>query len=138
MKYFTMVASGMILMSSYLYATEYPRQGQLSRQSAFGKCYHAPQLPFIVIHNQSKYDINVKDIIINPTESTRIYIKSIDNNQLLVFVHALESELTLKLDKPFPHNIYFRKNFDFKTKSNCIEITYDEQCVGKYVCKRFS
>jgi hypothetical protein len=143
MKYLTMVASGMILISSYLCTTEYPRQGKLSHQSAFGKYGRTPQLSFIILHNQLKYDINVYDIvsgniIINPAESTRIQLKSIDNNQLPVFVHALESELTLEFKKPFPHNIYFRKEFDSKTKTNCIMIAYDEQCVGKYVCKKIS
>lgn len=122
------IAINMILISSYLFATEFPRNKQLSRKPVFRKYNHT--LPSIILHNKlDHYDISTEKEVIIPGESKKIHLRPGNDLELAVFVHALDNEIILKFDQPLPHSIYFTE------KAKCIEVAYDETCLRKYTCK---
>ena len=115
----------MILINSYLFTAEYPRQGKISRKPAFKK--ETPKSLSIMLHNQSNYDISTESLVIIPGESKKIQLP--ENLELTVFVNALDNALTLKFKNPLPQNVCFTE------KSDLVELTYDKDCIKKYICK---
>ncbi len=115
----------MILINSYLFTAEYPRQGKISRKPAFKK--ETPKSLSIMLHNKSNYDISTESLVIIPGESKKIQLP--ENLELELFVYALDHTLTLKFKNPLPHNVCFTR------KSDLVEVAYDEECIKKYICK---
>jgi hypothetical protein len=129
MKHFTIIASSVLLISSYIFTAEkYPQNGKLSPKPALKKDNR--RSPSITLHNKlHHYDITTPNTVIIPGESKKIYLNAGENLELAVFVDALDHELTLEFEAPLPKNVYFTK------KSDCIEVAYDDRCLGRYAYK---
>lgn len=130
MKYLTIIASSIILMSSYIFTAEhprpteeYPRQGKLTRQQAFRK--KNPQSFIIILHNESHYDISTESLVISPGESKKIQLP--EDLNLKVSFCALKDSLTLDFKLSVPQNVYFTE------KSDLVELFYDEVLIKKYI-----
>ncbi len=129
MKYLTTIASGMILISSYLFTAEYPQYNKLSPKPIPRNNHtHIDRKPvFIMFYNElDHYDITIENsVVISPRQSERICLQLEENPAVRVFVDAIGSELTLELED-IPQKISFAE------KSNHFEILYNDQCLAKY------